>query len=99
MSAAYVLVVRSPLTRTYPLPAGPRVRLRLARRGDRAAVRSLLAGRGVGYDNPHRVPGHVNQQEHLPEGREDLRFYRPDDAEAALREQLARIREQRARDV
>lgn len=39
--------MRSPLTRTYPLPAGPRVRLRLARRGDRAAVRSLLAERGV----------------------------------------------------
>ena len=63
-----------------------------------AALRSAAGGagrrlgRGVGYDNPHRVPGHVNQQEHLPEGREDLRFYRPDDAEAALRERLERIR-------
>lgn len=39
--------MHSPFTRTYALPAGPRVRLRLARRGDRAAVRELLAGRGV----------------------------------------------------
>lgn len=39
--------MRSPLTRTYALPAGPRVRLRLARRGDRTAVAALLGGRGV----------------------------------------------------
>ena len=32
---------------------------------------------------------HVNDQEHLPAGREDLRFYDPDDAEAGLRERLA----------
>jgi len=40
--------VASPLARTYPLAAGPRVHLRLARRGDRDRVRALLAGRGVG---------------------------------------------------
>ena len=40
--------VASPLARTYALPAGPRVRLRLARRGDRASVGRLLADRGVG---------------------------------------------------
>ncbi|HEX8103331.1 MAG TPA: replication-associated recombination protein A [Solirubrobacteraceae bacterium] len=56
-------------------------------------------GRGVGYDNPHLVPGHVNQQEHLPEGREDLRFYRPDDAETTFRERLDRLRAARGRDV
>jgi hypothetical protein len=37
----------SPLTRTYALDSGPRVRLRLARRSDEPAVRALLAGRGV----------------------------------------------------
>ncbi len=56
-------------------------------------------GRGQGYENPHRSPGHVNTQEHLPEGLEDLRFYAPDDAEAPLRERLAEIREQRGREV
>ncbi|HWK28806.1 MAG TPA: replication-associated recombination protein A [Solirubrobacter sp.] len=62
-----------------------------------AAARRL--GRGVGYDYPHDHPGHVNDQEHLPDGVGDLRFYRPDDAEAALRERLARVREARGRDA
>lgn len=34
-------------SRSHPLPAGPRVRLRLARLGDAPAVLALLAGRGV----------------------------------------------------
>jgi putative ATPase len=54
-------------------------------------------GRGLDYDSPHGHAGHVNDQEHLPEGREDLRFYAPDDAEAELRERLARIRRARSR--
>ena len=37
----------SPFTRTYPLQDGLRVRLRLAWRGDAAAVADLLARRGV----------------------------------------------------
>ena len=36
------------LTRTYALPAGPRVRLRIALLRDAAAVLELLRGRGVG---------------------------------------------------
>ena len=55
-------------------------------------------GRGVGYENPHDEPGHVNDQEHLPEGREGIRFYAPDDAEAALRERLAELRRARGRE-
>jgi putative ATPase len=55
-------------------------------------------GRGVGYDYPHDDPGHVNDQEHLPKGLEDLRFYQPDEAEAELREQLERIRRARGRE-
>jgi len=35
------------LTRTHAPPGGPRVRLRLARRSDAAAVRELLEARGV----------------------------------------------------
>ena len=54
-------------------------------------------GRGVGYENPHGEPGHVNDQEHLPAGREELRFYAPDDGEPALRERLAELRSERGR--
>jgi putative ATPase len=54
-------------------------------------------GRGVGYENPHADPGHVNDQEHLPKGREELRFYAPDDAESKLRERLAELRRARGR--
>jgi putative ATPase len=61
------------------------------------AARKL--GRGIGYDYPHDHPGHVNDQEHLPAGAEHLRFYDPDDAEAELRERLARVRAARGRDA
>jgi putative ATPase len=54
-------------------------------------------GRGRGYDYPHDHPGHVNDQEHLPPGLEDARFYQPDDAEAALRDRLEAIRRARGR--
>ena len=54
-------------------------------------------GRGAGYDYPHSHPGHVNDQEHLPAGLGDLRFYHPDDAEADMRERLERIRRARGR--
>src|SRR3954468_7403535 len=56
-------------------------------------------GRGRGYDYPHAHPGHVNDQEHLPDGLSDLRFSLPDDAEPELRERLAAIRAARGRDV
>src|SRR5215207_6020246 len=59
------------------------------------AARKL--GRGVGYEYPHDAPGHVNDQEHLQAGREDLRFYEPDDAEPAMRERLEAIRRARGR--
>jgi putative ATPase len=59
------------------------------------AARKL--GRGVGYEYPHDAPGHVNDQEHLPAGREDLRFYAPGDGEPEMRERLAAIRKARGR--
>jgi putative ATPase len=54
-------------------------------------------GRGVGYDYPHDRPGHVSEQELLPEDVAGARFYAPDDAEAALRERLEAIRRARGR--
>ncbi len=50
-----------------------------------------------GYENPHRLPGHVGPQELAPEGVVGERFYRPDEAEAALGERLERIRRSRGR--
>jgi hypothetical protein len=41
------MTMASPFARTHPLPGGPPVRLRLARRSDAPAVRDLLAGRGI----------------------------------------------------
>ena len=37
-------------------------------------------------------------QEHLPPDREGIRFYAPDDAEAAFRERLAALRRVRGRE-
>jgi putative ATPase len=51
----------------------------------------------VGYDYPHEHPGHVNDQEHMPEGAENLRFYQPDESEGEYRERLERIRKARGR--
>ena len=54
-------------------------------------------GRGGGYENPHDHPGHVNDQEHLPAGAEQVRFYAPDDAEADLARRLDELRRARRR--
>jgi putative ATPase len=56
-------------------------------------VRKL--GRGVGYDNPHKHPGHISPQELLPEGATGARFYTPDEAEAQLAQRLEEIRRAR----
>ncbi len=56
-------------------------------------------GRGRGYEYPHDRPGHVNDQEHLPDGLSGLRFYTPDDGEPGMRERLAAIRAARGRDA
>jgi putative ATPase len=49
------------------------------------------------YDSPHRHPGHFNELELMPPGLEDVRFYRPDEAEAAFAAALARARAARGR--
>ena len=56
-------------------------------------------GRGKGYDYPHDHPGNVNDQEHLPEGLEGLRFYDPGDTEPTMRERLNAARNARRRDA
>src|SRR4051812_20511897 len=59
------------------------------------AARKL--GRGRGYDYPHEHPGHINDQEHMPEGLEGLRFYFPDEGEPDVRERLEALRRARGR--
>jgi putative ATPase len=61
-----------------------------------AHLRSSTRSDG-GYENPHRRPGHLSPQELLPGEAIGVRLYEPDDAEAALREQLERIRRARGR--
>ena len=66
-----------------------------------AAVAALGAEAGPGpggYENPHRLPGHVGPQELAPEGVAGERFYAPDEAEAELAERLERIRRGRGRE-
>jgi putative ATPase len=50
-----------------------------------------------GYENPHRLPGHLGAQRLLPDEVAASRFYEPDDAEAELRARLEAIRRERDR--
>jgi putative ATPase len=59
------------------------------------AARKL--GRGRGYDYPHQHTGHVNDQEHMPDGLEGLRFYFPDEGEPEARDRLDAVRRARGR--
>ncbi|HEX4033116.1 MAG TPA: replication-associated recombination protein A [Solirubrobacteraceae bacterium] len=72
------------------------------------AARSLIASEGArraspalrgaaDYDNPHAHPGHLGGSKTMPEGLEDVRFYAPDDAEAAFAAALERVRAARER--
>src|SRR4029079_13298741 len=56
-----------------------------------ASPAAAKLGRGLGYDYPHDHPGQINDQDHLPDGLEDLRFYDPRDMEPALRERLEQL--------
>jgi putative ATPase len=60
-------------------------------------VQLRSGGRGQGYDNPHRHPGHISPQELAPAEAIDERFYLPDEAEAALAARLVEIRKARGR--
>jgi putative ATPase len=56
-------------------------------------------GRGVGYDYPHDLPEGVSDQQLMPEGLEDRRYYEPSERgfEQTLRERLSRLRERLGR--
>jgi replication-associated recombination protein RarA len=66
------------------------------RSGPLADLRSAGQERG-GYDNPHGHPGHISEQQLLPQSVVGARFYEPAEAEAELAARLQRIR--RARGV
>lgn len=48
-------------------------------------------GRGQGYDYPHDHPQHLSPAEVRPDELGDVRFWRPDDTEPAMRERWERI--------
>jgi putative ATPase len=54
-------------------------------------------GRGVGYEYPHSLPEGISEQQLMPEGLEDRRYYEPTDRgfEQTLQERLDRLKEQR----
>jgi putative ATPase len=52
-----------------------------------------------GYENPHRLPGHLGSQELAPAAAAGVRFYAPDEAEALLAARLREIREARGREA
>ena len=52
---------------------------------------------GDRYENPHSRPGHLSAQELLPDDVAGVRFYAPDEAEAALDARLQEIRRLRGR--
>jgi putative ATPase len=55
-------------------------------------------GSREGYENPHRRPGQVSEQELAPEKAVGERFYQPGEAEAELAERLGEIRRARGRE-
>jgi putative ATPase len=61
-------------------------------------VQLRSGGRGTGYDNPHKRPGHLTPQELAPDEVIGERFYTPDDAESELASRLAEIRRARGRE-
>ncbi len=60
---------------------------------------ALRSGPGypIGYDYPHDHPGGLSDQDLLPPGVENARFYEPGDKEPALRDRLEAIRRGRKR--
>ncbi len=52
-------------------------------------------GRGAGYDYPHDHPQHLSASEVRPDELGDVRFWAPDDTEAAMRDRWDRIRQAR----
>jgi putative ATPase len=62
-----------------------------------AAPPPQIRSQAVGYDSPHDHPGHLGPQEVAPDEIVGVRFYQPDEMEAALRDRLEEIRRARGR--
>ena len=62
-----------------------------------AAPPPQVRSRPAGYDSPHDHPGHLGPQEVAPDELAGVRFYDPDEMEAAMRERLEEIRRARGR--
>jgi len=56
-----------------------------------------IRSQAVGYDSPHDHPCHLGPQEVAPDAVAGVRFYEPDEMEAAQRERLEEIRRGRGR--
>jgi putative ATPase len=67
------------------------------RRHGAASPPPQVRSQAVGYDSPHDHPGHLGRQEVAPDELFGVRFYEPDDMEAAQRERLEHIRRARGR--
>jgi putative ATPase len=52
-------------------------------------------GRGEGYEDPHRCPGHLSRQDVMPPEVSGTRFWQPDEQEAELRERHEQLRAKR----
>ena len=63
-----------------------------------AAPPPQMRSQAVGYDSPHDHPGHLGPQEVAPDALAGVRFYEPDEMEAAQRERLVQIRRARGRE-
>ena len=62
-----------------------------------AAPPPQIRSHPVDYDSPHNHPGHLGPQEVAPDEVAGVRFYEPDEMEAALRERLEEVRRRRGR--
>ena len=62
-----------------------------------AAPPPQIRSHPVGYDSPHDHPGHLSTQEVAPDEVAGVRFYEPDEMEAAMRDRLEEIRRGRGR--
>jgi putative ATPase len=67
------------------------------RRHGAASPPPQVRSQAVDYDSPHDHPGHIGPQEVAPDEIAGVRFYEPDEMEAAQRERLEEIRRARGR--
>ena len=77
----------------------PRAHPRARRRPAAAAICAPRPAATAATTTRTGAPGHLSPQELMPDRAIGARFYEPDDAEAALRERLERVRRARGREL